>query len=178
MKKCFAFLLGLMLAMTITPVSAANGPENPNPPDPNDATTATADVLNKRQVRNPAELAANLGSGAFDGSCDMLWGVVTNNVGSTHQSKSFALQYLEAEGLKAIREQFESGNAVIVKGHRVKHGTGLSDTHSIVCNGYETYLEKGKDIYDHYITKSGSLPYGTMEEFMVDWYIEAILVYY
>ena len=142
MKKCFAFLLGLMLAMTITPVSAANGPENPNPPDPNDATTATADVLNKRQVRNPAELAANLGSGAFDGSCDMLWGVV------------------------------------IVKGHRVKHGTGLSDTHSIVCNGYETYLEKGKDIYDHYITKSGSLPYGTMEEFMVDWYIEAIHVYY
>ena len=45
MKKCFAFLLGLMLAMTITPVSAANGPEITNPPDPNDATTATADVL-------------------------------------------------------------------------------------------------------------------------------------
>lgn len=255
MKKCFAFLLSIMLAMTITPISAANGSEIPNPPDPNDATTdpaywaygdwvadnavqdyhpqaaeritpysmmrsargslvgqawatdglgyykqadyssiipgcsssiasvgcaltATADVLNKWVERNLAQLASYLGTAGFDNSCNLQWGVVASRYGLTHQSKSFAPQYLEAEGLKAIRGQLEQGNAVIVKVHRVRHVAGLTDTHFIVCYGYETYLENGRYIYYHYITNPGSLPYGTVEDFMADWYIEAIHVYY
>ena len=77
--------------------------------------------------------------------------------------------------MQAIRGALTKGRPMIVYMQKLTGGS-----HAVVCYGYEAYNVNGNTVYYHYIFNPSRAAAAkiTIEDYMAEWYIKGVHVYY
>lgn len=110
-------------------------------------------------------------------ACSFPWASMVNlpkYSGLKYQNNT-DLSYKESLQLQSIRGALNTGKPVVVYMNKLSGGS-----HAVVCYGYEAYNVNGNIVYYHYIfnPSRGAASKTTIEDYMADWYIKGVHVYY